>query len=165
MKPNRCSHRDALNHRCRDLVAPSHPFLCYRHARNQQAAERKRQEAERKEREAARLGAELASLSGEYKTASDINRVLGKLFDLLAQNRIDRAKAHTLAYIAQLMLITLPTVRNEIQTVQGFDVWRRSVLRSLALNRPPANESSQAVPPQSVSLAGAPAPVEARLAG
>src|SRR5581483_6355513 len=158
MKPNRCSHRDALNHRCRDLVAPSHPFLCYRHARHHQAAERK-------EREAARLGAELASLSGEYKTASYINRVLCKLFDLLAQNRIDRAKAHTLAYIAQLMLITLPTVRNEIQTVQEFDVWRRSVLRSLALNRPPANESSQAVPPQSVSLAGAPAPVEARLAG
>ena len=155
MKPNRCSHRDALNHRCRDLVAPSHSFLCYRHARNQQAAERKRQEAERKEREAARLGAELASLSGEYKTASDINRVLGKLFDLLAQNRIDRAKAHTLAYIAQLKEVDVSKVEPTAHAFPVFNVWADDVPQpglpvEVALKNAPARRDHMVVVPKVV---------------
>ena len=36
------------------------------------------------------IARELGSLSGEFKTASDVNHVLGKLFALLAAGRLPR---------------------------------------------------------------------------
>ena len=73
------------------------------------------------------IGEELASLSGEFKTASDVNHVLGKLFTLLAQNRISRRDAVSLAYIAQLMLHSLPSVRREIKDGLGHASWQETL--------------------------------------
>jgi len=97
-----------------------HPTLCIYHARSEQqllAAD-----------QAAR---QLVSLSGDFRTASDINHVLGKLFSLVAQNRIPRRNAVALAYIGQLLLQSLPEVRNEIRNTLGYRAWNATVQGAL----------------------------------
>jgi len=99
-----------------------HRTLCVFHARGEQqllAAD-----------QAAR---QLVSLSGEFKTASDINHVLGKLFSLVAKNRIPPRDAVALAYIAQLLLQSLPHVRSEIKNVLGYRAWDATVQDALVI--------------------------------
>jgi hypothetical protein len=86
--------------------------------------------------------ARLASLSSHFKTASDINHVLGQLFHLVAENRIPRRDALALAYIAQLMLQTLPHVRTEINETLGLHGWRITLRE--ALRPEPAPEAPNA---------------------
>jgi len=66
---------------------------------------------------------ELAPLSGEFRTATDVNRALGRLFSLLAENRIPRRNAVALGYLAQLLLQTLPGVREELTHCLGYQAW------------------------------------------
>jgi len=97
-QPNRCHFETSDGRRCRMLRHNGHPTLCLFHARDEMQI-----------LESQRLGAELsASLSGRFMTATDINFVLGKLFTATAQNRIPPRNAAVLAYIAQLMLHSLP---------------------------------------------------------
>ena len=98
----------------------SHPSLCPFHARQ-----------ERQLLDSAAIAAELASLSGEFTTASDLSHVLGKLFHLLAQDRVPRRKAATLAYIAQLLLHNRHSVQLEIQQTHGFSAWEDTLRRAL----------------------------------
>src|SRR3990172_5496114 len=95
---------------CRMPIAENHPCLCLFHSRD-----------ERQLLASQEVPARLASLSGHFKTASDINHVLGQLFRLVAENRIPRRDALALAYIAQLLPQTLPHVRAEISEVHTAD--------------------------------------------
>ncbi|MBZ5700819.1 MAG: hypothetical protein LAN84_03140 [Acidobacteriia bacterium] len=113
---SRCLFADSRGHRCRMLRSDAHPALCVFHARQ-----------ERHLLESERIGAELATLSGEFKTATDINAVLGKLFSLLASGRIPRRDAAVLAYIGQLLANTLPGVKYEIQQVRGIPGWEQTL--------------------------------------
>jgi hypothetical protein len=105
-RENLCQFPFSDGRTCRMPRSPSHLTLCLFHAR----AEHELLAAD----EAARR---LVSISGEFKTASDVNRVLGQLFSLVAQNRIPHREAVSLAYIAQLLLQSLPHVRNDIERV------------------------------------------------
>jgi len=106
-----------------------HRTLCIYHARSEQqllAAD-----------QAAR---QLVSLSGDFRTASDINHVLGKLFSLVAQNRIPRRNAVALAYIGQLLLQSLPEVRSEIKNTLGYRAWNATVHDALGDQTSASNE-------------------------
>lgn len=103
-----CQRQFADGRQCRMLRLKDHPSLCPFHAREEQ----QRLETEK-------LAAELASLSGKLNTATDINHILGKVFTALAHNRISARNATTLAYIGQLLLQSLPNVRNEINIAAG----------------------------------------------
>jgi hypothetical protein len=93
-KSSLCQFPFADGRTCRMLRHRQHPSLCIFHAR-----------AERQLLESTRLGSEIgASITGGFMTSTDINFVLGKLYIALAQNRISRRTANTLAYIGQLML-------------------------------------------------------------
>jgi hypothetical protein len=122
-KPSRdglCQFPFADGRACRMPRWNKHRTLCVYHARGEQqllAAD-----------QAAR---QLVSLSGEFKTASDINHVLGKLFSLVAKNRIPHRDAVALAYIAQLLLQSLPDVRAEIKHVLGYRAWDATVQDAL----------------------------------
>jgi hypothetical protein len=107
-----------------------HRALCVFHAR-----------AEQQLLAAEQVGRQLVSLSGEFKTASDINHALGKLFSLVARNRIARRDAVALAYIGQLLLQSLPQVRTEIKTALGYRAWDATVQDALCEPEP---ESDQA---------------------
>lgn len=118
--------------------APSHPILCLFHAR-----------AEHELLAADEAAKRLVSISGEFKTASDVNRVLGQLFSLVAQNRIPHREAVSLAYIAQLLLQSLPHVRNEIQRAHGIPAWGDTVRRVLTAVQPqPVQNQSASQPTQ-----------------
>jgi len=95
-EPNRCSHLDANQRRCRMLLSPGHPTLCAHHATQ-----------ERQDAETARLAAQLAEPTPGSKSAADINVVLAQLFSAVSNKRIDQRQGALLAYIAQLMLQSL----------------------------------------------------------
>jgi hypothetical protein len=121
---NRCCFETADGRRCRMVRAATHPTLCLFHARDEQQL-----------LESHRLGAEIASsISGDFMTATDSNFVLGKLFTALAQNRIPRRNAATLAYIADLMLVSLPNIKKEYNFEYKFEVWNDMLDRAARLS-------------------------------
>ena len=128
-KLGRCQFSASDGRRCRMPRWARHRTLCLHHAR--------REEQLLAVEDASR---ELVSLSGEFKTASDVNHVLGKLFSLVAGNRIPRRNAVTLAYISQLLLQSLPSVQNEIRHALGHDAWRSTLQTALDDAQPPSAE-------------------------
>lgn len=91
-----------------------------------------------------RISEELTSLTGNFKTVSDIHHVIGKLFKLVAADRIPIRNAHPLAYLAQLLLIAQKDVRNEVMSAFGYDFWEK-MLNEIFPRRPRARP--QALPP------------------
>ena len=100
---NKCLRQFNDGRTCRMLRKKGHPSFCIHHAREEQ----QRLESER-------LAAEFASLSGKLNTVTDINHVLGKVFIALAEKRISHQTADTFAYLGQLLLQTIPGVKNEL---------------------------------------------------
>jgi hypothetical protein len=100
---NKCLRQFSDGRSCRMLRKKDHPSLCIHHARE----EEQRLESEK-------LAAEFASLSGKLNTVTDINHVLGKVFTALAEKRISHQTAATFAYLGQLLLQTIPGVKNEL---------------------------------------------------
>jgi hypothetical protein len=100
---NLCKRQFSDGRRCRMLRMEGHPSLCPFHVRE-----------EKQLLEADKLGEELASLSGKLNTGTDINHVLAKVFKALADGRISARTAAAFAYLGQLLLQTMPYVKNEI---------------------------------------------------
>jgi hypothetical protein len=112
-QPNRCHFETSDGRRCR-MLRNGHPTLCLFHARD-----------ELQILESQRLGSELsASLTGRFMTATDINFVLGNLFAATAQNRIPPRNAAVLAYIGQIMLHSLPSLKDEFRFEYKFKDWK-----------------------------------------
>jgi hypothetical protein len=96
---------------CRMLRSPAHASFCAFHARQ-----------ELQLLESQRLGSEIsASLHGDFLTATDINHVLGKLFIAVAQNRISLSKAANLTYLGQVLLSSIPHVKQEFRFEYKFN--------------------------------------------
>jgi hypothetical protein len=87
---NRCQHVTTAGRRCRMLRAPGHPGLCAFHAQQDQEFIN-----------ADEVVAELTSSSGDFMTPRELNSALGKLFKLVASQRIPPRQARALAYISQ----------------------------------------------------------------
>src|SRR5215468_4563165 len=123
---NLCCFSYSDGRRCRMLRHPDHPGLCPFHSRE-----------ERQALESERIGTELAaSLTGHFLTASDINHVLGKVFTALAQDRISIKKAKALAYLAQLMLHSIPTVKDETKFKYTYETWSTMIDNAKKLPKP-----------------------------
>ena len=114
--------------------ADDHPDFCLFHAARQDEIF-----ALLPEREFA-LAPELEALAADLTTATGVNRALGQVFRLLAQNRITRKDAVAFGYIAQLLLQTVPGVRAEAVSAFGHKAWA-SQLKS-SLTPPPADPAS-----------------------
>jgi hypothetical protein len=115
----RCLFSSSDGRRCGMVRWEDHPSLCLFHARQEQQL-----------LEADRIGAELVSISGEFKTAHDLNHVLGKLFALLANNRIPPRNAAILAYVGQLILQTLPSVKRDVVAAGNHNAWEDTLRRA-----------------------------------
>ena len=103
---NRCTFLCADGRRCRMLQSRADSTLCPHHAK---------QDAQR--REAEKLTAELAA--GNLNTVTEINAVIGRVFQALAQGRITARTANTLGYLGQLLLQSMPAVRREVNDAVG----------------------------------------------
>ncbi len=120
---NRCQHTSASGRRCRMLRMEHHPSLCPQHRRQQLQPDTDPQT----------VAAELLRSIEDFKTATAVNHALGRLFAMLAGNRIPPRNAAILAYICQLLLNTLPAVEHEITCAKGFSAWQR-LLRQVQRN-------------------------------
>lgn len=98
----RCTHYYLDGRRCRMPRIENHPSLCFYHWQQEERLA-----------ESVKVSREIISPREKLVTAQSINRVLGRLLRALAQNRITTRQATTLAYIAQLMLTTLPHLEKE----------------------------------------------------
>jgi hypothetical protein len=112
----RCQFSFADGRSCRMPRWEAHPSLCVSHARALA-------QTESQSTAVRNFAGDLAPLSGEFRTATDVNRALGRLFSLLAQNRIPRRNAVALGYLAQLLLQTLPGVHEELTRCLGYEAW------------------------------------------
>jgi|SRR5689334_3812310 hypothetical protein len=115
---HRCAFTFADGRRCRMLRGTSHPSFCPDHAKK---FERLTEEE--------KLRAEFVSLSGNLNTVTDINHVLTKVFNAMAQGRISRHTANTLGYLAQLLLQSMPEVRREVNGAVGHSGAYDALLR------------------------------------
>ena len=100
---SKCLYQTSDGRTCRMLRKKGHPSFCIHHARE----EEQRLESEK-------LAAEFASLSGKLNTVTDINHVLGNVFTALAEKRISHQTADTFGYLGQLLLQSIPGVKNEL---------------------------------------------------
>jgi hypothetical protein len=122
------------------LRADRHPDFCLYHAARQEEIF-----ALLPEREFA-LAPELEALAADLTTATGVNRALGQVFRLLAQNRITRKDAVAFGYIAQLLLQTVPGVRAEAVSAFGHEAWASHLQSTLTPQPdPPAAESTAPV--------------------
>ena len=105
---SRCQFTTADNRQCRMLRFPGHKTLCALHA----------------QQDLQLRGAETASESllnplDDFRTVATVNQSLGRLYTLLARNRIPVRNAATLAYISQLLLQSLEPLRFESYRALG----------------------------------------------
>jgi Fe-S-cluster containining protein len=105
---HRCAFIYTDGRRCRTPRRPDHPSFCPTHAKK---FDRLTEEE--------KLRAEFVSLSGNLNTVTDINHVLTKVFNAMAQGRISHRTANTLGYLAQLLLQSMPEVRREVNGAVG----------------------------------------------
>jgi hypothetical protein len=108
---SRCQHRTPAGRRCRFNVSDPSSSYCPSHSGFYL-----------EDPAAADLAPALLGDCTEINTAQDMKRVLGKIFLLLAQNRISIKKAATLTYIIQQLLRTLPAIEHELEP-KGQDAW------------------------------------------
>jgi hypothetical protein len=132
----RCQFPFSDGRGCRMLRSPHHPSFCAFHARQ-----------ELQLRESQRLGGEIsASLNGDFLTATDFNHVLGKLFVAVAQDRIPLRKAAALTYLSQVMLSSLPHVKQEFPFHYKFEHWNKVLDNAHPLSTPPSLLESNSFP-------------------
>jgi len=94
----RCAYLSPTGRRCRFLAANAQSSLCPHHL------------AEQKQLEDADYFDDLSRYSQQFQTAQGINHSLGKLYELLAKNKISARRAAVLSYITSLLLHTLPQI-------------------------------------------------------
>jgi len=132
----RCQFQFSDGRCCRMLRSPAHPAFCAFHARQ-----------ELQLLESQRLGGEIsASLHGDFLTATDINHVLGKLFIAVAQDRVPLRKATALAFLGQVMLSSLPHVKQEFPFHYEFKHWNKVLDNAAPLSSPPSLTDSDSSP-------------------
>jgi hypothetical protein len=117
-----------------------HSSLCFQHSQRQQEL------LYVESFDANALATELLGPFQEFKTATAINHALGKLFALLAKDRIPTRNAAVLAYIGQLLLNSLPLMGKEILPGEGNPGWKQLVHHCPRPQRPdPAKTTRQAM--------------------
>jgi hypothetical protein len=112
-----CQFSFADGRQCRMFRHQSHASLCLVHAREEQQLLAEEE-----------IGQELDSISGQFRTNTDINHVLGKLFKLVAAGRIPARRAENLTYLAQLLLYSQKHIRYESNLVDpDMNKWEDTV--------------------------------------
>jgi hypothetical protein len=132
-----CQFSFADGRQCRMFRHESHPSLCLVHAREEQQLLAQDE-----------IGQELESISGEFRTTTDINHVVGKLFKLVAAGRIPARRAENLSYLAQLLLYSQKDIRYETNLAHrpGVQPWQETVRAAYPAPEPEAEPEQEAQP-------------------
>jgi hypothetical protein len=101
----RCHYRDSAGRRCRLPRKQSHPTFCARHARPAVSDPNAHSPD---------VSAELLGPLCDFRTATSINYTLGRLLIYKAAGEISARDTAVIAYICQLLLQSVPSVRKEL---------------------------------------------------
>lgn len=112
--PSRCHYRYANGRRCCLPGLPAKSGFCLRHYNRQVAAGLARA-LSLLTNDFEDLSTELVCGIDEFRSAEDINHVLGELYKLLAANKISPRRGAVMAYTCSLLLRTLPVIDRELQ--------------------------------------------------
>ncbi len=144
---DRCQHTTADGRRCRTSRMNQHSSLCLQHGQRQQellhADSVCAGSVYVESGDANVLAAELLGPCEEFKSATAINHVLGKLFALLAKNRIPTRNAAILAYIGQVLLNSLALMSKEILRGEENAGWRQIVHHCPRPQRPAPRKTTR----------------------
>lgn len=102
-------------------VAPTHDTLCIHHLQQQLASQP----------DPETLAADLLDGTGNLNTADRVNALLANTVKQFARQRIDRADALAMGYLAQMLLNTVPGVQKEHQAIRSAEA-RHALRKSLA---------------------------------
>jgi hypothetical protein len=102
-----CSFKTADGRTCRMLRADLHSELCHFHAQQELRALTKGSA------ELEPLASAILGDKRDFRTAATVNHAIGKLYELLADARIDTRRAAVLAYLSQLALQSHAGLRRE----------------------------------------------------
>ena len=120
---------------CRMFRHQSHASFCLVHTREEQQLLAEEE-----------IGQELVSISGQFRTNTDINHVLGKLFNLVANGRIPARRAENLTYLAQLLLYSQKHIRYETNLAnEDMGAWEETVRAAYPA---PQSEDEQETEPE-----------------
>jgi hypothetical protein len=148
-----CTHIDRRGNHCRLFSADPESPLCPHHAR----LHRKQQRRENDE-----AAAELLGDLNDFSTADSINTLLSNLVRQLARKRIARRDAVALAYMAQLLLNSLPFIDRQFAAESREDdipprlIFDSATFPSDASNSAPvpiSDSTKLAVPPNPAPFA------------
>jgi hypothetical protein len=125
-----CQFSFADGRQCRMFRHQPHAFLCLVHAREEQQLLAQEE-----------IGRELESISGQFRTTTEINHVIGKLFKLVAAGRIPARRAENLTYLTQLLLYSQKHIRYEANLVDpDMNEWEDTVRAAYPVPAPEAEE-------------------------
>src|SRR5579872_3305743 len=114
--PDRCQFTFSDGRQCTMARSDIHPSLCRFHAEREHQLFGEPSPAGCVVGRALDLP-ELYSACRDLSTAAGVNRVLTQVFRLLVQRRISRQEAATFGHLAQLLLRTIPLMRQENLTI------------------------------------------------
>jgi hypothetical protein len=105
--PERCQHRTPKGRQCASRVLDPESSWCPRHSASQSTNSQN-------------FSAELTENACDFQDPQGINHSLAALYKLLASGRISPRRATGLAYIASMLLRTLPGIREQIIETTDF---------------------------------------------
>lgn len=162
-KNDRCTYRSTRGRRCRSLLAEGHDSLCMRHWRRDHELD----EQEHRSPEALAIVSQVLGTREQFKTATQVNDALAKVFALRGRKLISIRDATLFAYLSQLMLFSLSSVEHEFTRAYEYKEWERLIDRALRAHtadlpplsstNPPAPEIVSQIPSPAASISvGAP---------
>jgi len=94
------------------------------------------------------LAADILNSIGNFQSAAAINIVLGKIFVHQITGRLSRQEAIALCYNCQLLLQTLPAVKEEIKEGGYGNSWQKETDRILSADPDLCHITNKALLPQ-----------------
>lgn len=122
MPDGRCAHLRTDGKRCASKTYPGHDSLCHYHLSREI----------RGISDGDLLAADILNSVGNFQSATAINLVLGKIFVHQITGRLSREDAASLCYNCQLLLQSLPAVKQELVNAGYGDSWKQETDRILS---------------------------------
>ncbi len=119
---SRCTHLRADGKRCASSTYPGHTSLCHYHLTREL----------RGTSDGDLLAADILNSIGNFQSATAINLVLGKIFLHQITGRLSRQDALALCYNCQLLLQSLPAVKQELLDGGFAKAWKNETARILS---------------------------------
>jgi hypothetical protein len=154
---DRCCFLHPSGRRCAEFRVPGHDSLCLYHVRREHERE------PHSTPEARAIVAQVLGTREQFKTATQVNDGLAKLFALRSRKLISHRDAHLLTYMCQLLLFSLHKVENDFTRTYELKEWEKVVdraLRAHTSNLPPLSQTNPApkiifeIPPTASAAVG-----------